>query len=330
MFLLFFDDVASERELMRTLPYRLDYLWFLGYGLDHEVPNHSVLSKARARWGVELFENLFVRVVGQCVQAGLVEGKKIHMDGSLIQANASTNSVIKGPPELITALRQAYQAEERKLDDGGNLGSPRYEAVNDRALSTIDPDSTLVRRNGESRPRYKNHRVVDDAKSVITAVKTTTGDVKENGELMTMVEQHEIHTGVAVETVVADTRYGTTENFRACHERGIRSHMADFQASQLGTGRREGIFTESDFQYDADSDTYTCPAGQILTRRKHKQRRQAYEYAASASVCRVCSLRAPCTRANGVARSIKRHIGHEAIVLGVSYTVPFALLAVTF
>jgi transposase len=31
MFLLFFDDVVSERELMRMLPYRLDYLWFLGY-----------------------------------------------------------------------------------------------------------------------------------------------------------------------------------------------------------------------------------------------------------------------------------------------------------
>ncbi len=41
MFLLFFDDLASERELMRTLPYRLDYLWFLGFGLDDEVPNHS-------------------------------------------------------------------------------------------------------------------------------------------------------------------------------------------------------------------------------------------------------------------------------------------------
>ena len=34
MFLLFFDDVASERELMKVIPERLDYLWFLGYGLE--------------------------------------------------------------------------------------------------------------------------------------------------------------------------------------------------------------------------------------------------------------------------------------------------------
>jgi len=49
MFLLFYDDISSERELMRMLPYRLDYLWFLGLGLDDAVPDHSVLSKARRR-----------------------------------------------------------------------------------------------------------------------------------------------------------------------------------------------------------------------------------------------------------------------------------------
>ncbi len=51
MFLLFYENVASERELMRVIPERLDYLWFLGYGLDEVIPDHSVLSKARARWG---------------------------------------------------------------------------------------------------------------------------------------------------------------------------------------------------------------------------------------------------------------------------------------
>ncbi len=35
---------------METLPERLDWLWFLGYDLDSDMPNHSVLSKARKRW----------------------------------------------------------------------------------------------------------------------------------------------------------------------------------------------------------------------------------------------------------------------------------------
>jgi transposase len=55
MLLLVLYNVRSERELMASLPERLDWLWFLGLDLDSEIPDHSVLSKARKRWGVELF-----------------------------------------------------------------------------------------------------------------------------------------------------------------------------------------------------------------------------------------------------------------------------------
>jgi transposase len=58
MLFLFLDNVRSERELMRIIPERLDYMWFLGYGLDDTIPNHSVLSKARKRWGQEALQSL--------------------------------------------------------------------------------------------------------------------------------------------------------------------------------------------------------------------------------------------------------------------------------
>jgi transposase len=56
MLLLILYNVRSERELMSTLPFRLDWLWFLDYDLDDDIPNHSVLSKARTRWGVDTFQ----------------------------------------------------------------------------------------------------------------------------------------------------------------------------------------------------------------------------------------------------------------------------------
>ena len=98
MFLLFFENVASERELMRVIPERLDYLWFLGYGLDEVIPDHSVLSKARTRWGRDVFEKFFVRTVGQCVGAGLVDGTKLHVDSSLNAAHAACDSVRTAAP----------------------------------------------------------------------------------------------------------------------------------------------------------------------------------------------------------------------------------------
>jgi transposase len=311
MFLLFYDDVASERELMAILSERLDYLWFLGYGLDDQVPNHSVLSKARARWGVDVFERLFVRVVQQCVQMGLVDGKKLHVDGSLVDANASNNSVVKGSPEWIAALKRAYHVTEEKLE-----GTPYYEAQNGRLMSTTDPDTAVVRKGALGpRSRYKNHRVVDNVQGVITAVETTSGNVAENSRLQDLVVQHEHNTGCKAETIVADRQYGTAENYRACQERGWRTHMGDMLEPQKDKGRREGIFSEKDFTYEATTDTYRCPAGQTLIRRKHKTHREAWEYAASCATCRECGLRSQCTRSS-VARTIKRHEGHELIQQG--------------
>ncbi len=226
MFLLFFDDIKSERELMDIIGERLDYLWFLDYGLEEKVPDHSVLSKARARWGKEVFESLFVRTVAQCVEAGLVEGSKLHVDASLIDANAAKESVIKGAPELIALLKGAYRATESKLEETSTPGT--YQAVNDRMMSQSDPDAACVRKGGgDSRPRYHHHRVIDDRSGVITAVETTPGSIAENKKLMELVDQHEKNTRLAVQTVVADHKYGTNENYVACQARGIETHMGD-------------------------------------------------------------------------------------------------------
>src|SRR5947208_9962037 len=183
MFLLFFDDIKSERELMEVIGERLDYLWFLDYGLDEKIPDHSVLSKARARWGTEVFESLFVRTVAQCVEAGLVDGTKLHVDASLVEADAAKESVIKGAPELIAALKRAYRATESKLEESSTPET--YQAVNDRMMSKSDPDAALVSQGGgDSRPRYKHHRVTDDQKGVTTATETTPSSTAENKKLL--------------------------------------------------------------------------------------------------------------------------------------------------
>lgn len=310
MFLLFFENIDGERELMRIIPERLDYLWFLGYELDSVIPNHSVLSKARARWGREAFEKFFVRTVGQCVAAGLVDGAKIHVDGSLNDANASCDSVRKASPELIAALKAAYHATESKLDDASTPAS--YEAVNDRVLSTTDPDATVVRRGAQPpRPRYQNHRVIDDAHGVITAVETTPGSIAENKRLLPLIEQHEAHTGQKVQTAVADHKYGTTENFVACAQRDIRTHLGDMRAKQ-NHARSKGIYPDSAFCYDARTNTYRCPAGQTMKPRRLHPHKRTWEYHLPKGVCAACPLRPQCTRAS-YGRTIHRHEHQELL-----------------
>jgi transposase len=304
MFLLFFDDIKSERELMEVIGERLDYLWFLDYGLEEKVPDHSVLSKARTRWGKEVFESLFVRTVAQCVEAGLVGGNKLHVDASLIDANAAKESVIKGAPQLIAALKRAYRATESKLEETSTPGN--YQAVNDRMMSQSDPDAALVRKGGsDSRPRYQNHRVIDEQKGVITATETTPGSIAENKKLMELLAQHEQNTRCQVQTVVADHKYGTNENYVACQARGITTHMGD-ALGKARQGREQSILGDEAFRYDAQRDVYLCPAGQRLKPRRMHPVRHTIEYKAPARVCGVCALRAQCTRSHH-GRTVQRH-----------------------
>jgi len=316
MLLLVLYNVRSERELMATLPERLDWLWFLGLELDSEIPDHSVLSKARGRWGADLFGRFFERIVWQCVEVGLVDGKKLFCDSSLIEANAACNSVVD-TQGLRRYLNPAYRElearlddrEKREKDDNDSQGGPaRQNFVNQRYTSTTDPDASVVRK-GQGKPKlfYQTHRGIDAAYGVITATLLGPGDENEAHRLMDLLWAHWQNSGATAEVVVADSKYGTTANFLECYDRGIVAHIPVLKQTQDQQERRRGIFPESAFHYDASTDTYICPGGQTLRKRKHWADRSAFEYVTARGVCQQCSLRAQCTRSESGGRTLKRH-----------------------
>lgn len=312
MLLLVLYNVRSERELMETIPMRLDWLWFLGYDIDSEVPDHSVLSKARARWGVEAFRRFFERIVLQCVEAGLVDGSKIFVDSSLVDAHASNNSVID-TRSLKVQVQESYKRLEARLEEksGSTDSTRRYVKENSRYISTTDPDAGIVNR-GKARLSYQVHRAVDGRSEVITATETTPGDVNEAHEMVPLLESHHLNTGIKADTVVADSKYGTVENFLACYDRGVEAHMPDLQESTAKRIEKLNIFPEEQFEYDGESDTYRCPAGNRLKPKSLHQSRQSRDYAASKKMCAICHLREQCTR-NKSGRTIKRHLRQEEL-----------------
>ncbi len=312
MLLLVLYNVRSERELMETIPLRLDWLWFLGYDLDEEVPNHSVLSKARTRWGREVFRAFFERIVWQCVEGGLVDGRKIFVDSSLVDADASNNSVID-TRSLKVQLQESYKKLEARLEEKSESmdASRRYVKENRRYISMTDPDAAIVSR-GKPKLSYQVHRAVDGRSEVITATETTSGDVNEAHEMIPLLESHHLNTGIEADTVVADSKYGTVENYLACCDRGIEAHMPDLQETTARRIEKLNIFPEDRFEYDEESDTYRCPAGNRLKPRSLHKVRQSRDYAASKKMCAACHFREQCTR-NKSGRTIKRHLRQEEL-----------------
>ena len=205
--LLMLYNVRSEREMMDTLPERLDWLWFLGFDLDSEIPHHSVLSKARRRWGADLFKSFFERIVYQCVEAGLVEGKKIFVDASLVEANASNGSVVD-THSLQKYFNRAYRKLEGRLEDkgddeddppSGGGKSSRSNLANNRHISTTDPEASIVRRgSGKAKLAYQAHRAVDGAYGVVTQTLVGPGDENEAHRLMELIDGHHANTGLGV------------------------------------------------------------------------------------------------------------------------------------
>jgi hypothetical protein len=231
------------------------------------------------------------------------------MDSSLIDADASNDSVLD-TKSLKHQLHKNYWKLEARLEEKNESTDPsrRYVKQNSRFISTTDPDAAIVNR-GKPKLSYQVHRAVDERTEIITATEATAGDINEAHLLMPLIESHNATTGLTAQTVVADSKYGTIDNFLDCWDKGIHAHMPDLR--EIAEKRTtKGIFSQQQFQYDLQNDLYRCPAGHALKPRSVHLKRESQDYGAPKKVCAVCPLREQCTT-NKSGRTIKRHLRQE-------------------
>src|SRR5215216_5108359 len=95
MLIGYLENLGSDRRIITTVSMRLDMLYFLGYDIDEELPWHSTLSRTRQLYGEDLFKQLFRKVLSQCIDKGMVAGKRQAIDSAFVKANASMNSLVK-------------------------------------------------------------------------------------------------------------------------------------------------------------------------------------------------------------------------------------------
>ena len=142
MFLLFYENIKSERALADQLPARLDWLWFCDYDIDDKTPNHSVISKARKRWGIDVFTKFFQNILQQCVNAGLVEGEIIHIDSSTIKANASKDKII---PNLQLISEDLYSQLDKNAEDANPKKLAKQTLMQVLAKRKVCPLFSVIR-----------------------------------------------------------------------------------------------------------------------------------------------------------------------------------------
>jgi transposase len=227
--------ITSERRLVREITLNLAYRWFLGYDFDEQIPNHSVLSKARARFGPEVFESFFRRSIDLCREAGLLDEGPVYVDSTLIQAAASTDSmakreeVVQPPLSIEEYVRRLYEENGPSEDESEPppVGPGGKQPANREFQSTTDPEATLVNRPEFGRHlAYKAHVAVAGKRGqVITAAVATTGATADEHLLAELLWLHRRFSGLGTEEVVADAKYGTTFNYLYLGRLGISTFV---------------------------------------------------------------------------------------------------------
>ena len=89
----YLENLGSDRRIIQTAKMRLDMLYFLGYDIDEELPWHSTLSRTRQLYSEEVFKQLFRKVLSQCIDKGMVSGRRQAVDSVPVKANASMSSL---------------------------------------------------------------------------------------------------------------------------------------------------------------------------------------------------------------------------------------------
>ena len=87
---MFFEDLRSERQLMRVVADRLSLRWYLGYDFHEPLPDHSSLTRIRERYGLKVFRGFFDRIVEMCGEADLVRGEEPFVDSTTVRAFAAS------------------------------------------------------------------------------------------------------------------------------------------------------------------------------------------------------------------------------------------------
>jgi transposase len=327
--ILFFEGLRSERQLMRVVADRLSLRWYLGYDLAEALPDHSSLTRIRARYGLAVFRRFFERVVEQCMGAGLVWGGELFIDATKVLANASLESVgsrfaveahlghlfadgATAEPEAASAVEAhaplewpiapsdaGQDAPVERHDWIGEAGRPdrdrtsgAYRRTADFRASATDPDAALMPTSaGHTHPGYQDHYVVDGGRArIVLMALVAPADVQENQPALDLLWRARFRWKLHPRQITGDTKYGTIENIAAIEGQRIRAY---FPLSDVG--QRHGFFPAHDFAYDPATDTCRCPGGETLRFLSQSDATRRRIYQAPVSACAACALRAQCT-----------------------------------
>ncbi len=126
----YLENLSSDRRIINTATMRLDILYFIGYDIDETLPWHSTLSRTRQLYGEDIFKELFKRVLKQCIDKGMVSGRRQAVDSVHVKANASMDSIEeKSILDDVDVFAQELKGQQEGDDQSQTVSSEKKNKV---------------------------------------------------------------------------------------------------------------------------------------------------------------------------------------------------------
>jgi transposase len=287
----FFENLPSERAIASRCADSLSIRGFLGYDLSDATPDHSSLSVIRSRLSAGQFDALHLILLRALHAHGLLRGRKLGIDSSVIEANASLRALEQ------RNTQESYWDYVRGLAAAAGIDPDDTKAVrrfdkkrsgrrtsNAEWVNPHDPDAKVGRtKDGACDMIYKPEHVSDLESGAIVSAEVRPGDVGDSAgaaervlaAIGTLIEATppEAHAKLGQE-LGSDEGYFALAEMARLQSCGIRTVVSDPQA-----GRRRQEMSVRDKQVLQRASRATRSAsGKALLRRRGEYVERAFAH----------------------------------------------------
>ena len=306
--LQYLEGIKSMRETVKRVQTDVAYRWFLGLAMQDEVPHFSTFGKNYSRRfeGTDLFEQIFYGILAQAMEAGLVDTRKVFIDGTHIKAHANNHKYEKVaiPEEALFYTKQLQEEirEERVQRELKALKSLEEEKVEvkEKKVSTSDPESGWYHKGEHKEVFAYVSQVACEEHGWVLGFTSHAGNLHDSRTFKRIYDL--LQSRYEIEMMVMDAGYKTP---------AIAHQLIQDQITPVFPYKRpmtkKGHFKKYEFRYDEEFDGYTCPEGQWLKYRTTNP--SGYrEYKSDPKICESCSLLERCSQSRNHVKVVTRHL----------------------
>ena len=253
----FFENLPSDRAIASRCEDSLGARGFLGYGLEEATPDHSSFTVIRDRLSLEQLEAIHRVLLGALRGHGLLRGRKLGIDSSVIEANASLRALEHRNTEQSYWDYVRRLAAEAGIDPADTKAVRRFDkkregrsTSNTEWVNPHDPEAKVGRtKHGACDMIYKPGHTVDLESGVIIRAEVRPGDAADNdaGLCERVMESVATLSEVAPEApleklgaqLCADEGYFAIGQIAQLHQCEVRTVIADPQAARRNPARAD-------------------------------------------------------------------------------------------